>query len=114
MQRAASSSLFEGFLDRKRARENYRKIKLFVTCKRSPQYVTHYRTERRSTNEKSKMSLFESLTDSKVASFVKLDPINTDNFIFKLHYIGTVTGLIVFSVLLSLNQVGYSNANERR
>jgi hypothetical protein len=41
----------------------------------------------------------------RVVVFFKIDAINTDNFVFKLHYVATVTGLITFSVLLSLGQV---------
>lgn len=50
------------------------------------------------------MSLFDSIKDVGGRILAK-DPVVTDNFVFSLHHLWTVTLLITFSVLLSLSQV---------
>lgn len=50
------------------------------------------------------MSLFENVKKVYDEIF-KVDQVNIDNLVAKLQYRVTVTGLIIFSVILSLGQV---------
>ena len=49
-------------------------------------------------------NLFDSLKDL-VTKIVGIDEVHVDNMVFKLHRIGTVVLLLVFSVVISLGQV---------
>ena len=51
------------------------------------------------------MSLYDTFVTEVKDKIFKPEPIKTDNFVFKLHYVWTVALLISFSVLLSLSQV---------
>jgi hypothetical protein len=53
------------------------------------------------------MSLYDTLKDISDKLIVQ-NTVKIDHFIFKLHYVWTVTLLLSFSVLLSLSQVGFS------
>ncbi len=53
---------------------------------------------------KLKMSLFDSFQEVK-SKIIPDDPVVIDGFVFRLHYVYTVTLLLAFSGLLSLSQV---------
>jgi len=53
------------------------------------------------------MSLFDNLKDVGKLLMGESDKASIDNAVFKLHYGWTVSGLLAFSVLLSLSQVSW-------